>query len=324
MQLKYQLLQTVSLPKGQVRGRYAPSPSGVQHLGNIRTAMVAWLQARLSGGEFIMRMDDLDTPRVKFGSAEQILDDLHWLGLDWDVLEAIHYGPDHGGVYVQSVSQDHYQQAFSRLQNQGRVFPCDCSRKAIAQKVGKPNAGGHFVYPGTCRNRSLDEFPKGEALAWRYRVADEVIAFDDVLMGIQSQNVAQESGDAVIKRRDGIFAYQLASVVDDIDMRITDVVRGVDLLDSTPVQIALFRALGAESPRFWHLPLKTDADGNKLAKRDGSDSLLALREAGVSAEWVVGALAFELGLIEREEVLGLSELLQYLSAEAGKAPYVCP
>lgn len=313
MQTKYQLMQAVSLPKGQVRGRYAPSPSGVQHLGNIRTAMMAWLQLRLAEGQFVLRMDDLDTPRVKPGSAAQILDDLRWLGLDWDVLEDIDYEADSDGVYVQSASQGHYRQAFSRLQEQGRVFPCDCSRKAIAQQAGKPNAGGHFVYPGSCRNRTLDDFA-GREVAWRFRVADEMIAFDDMLAGMQSQNIRQQSGDFVIKRRDGIFAYQLASVVDDIDMGITDVVRGVDLLDSTPAQIALFRALGSEPPRFWHLPLKTDAQGNKLAKRDGSDSLLALREAGMSAEQVVGALAFELGLIEREEGLSLSELLAQLSS----------
>jgi len=309
MTLKYQLLQAASLSKGQDRGRYAPSPSGEQHLGNIRTALVAWLQARLAGGEFILRMDDLDTPRVRPGSAAQILDDLRWLGMDWDEIEGINYVADGAGVYVQSASLSHYQRAFSELKIKGRLFPCDCSRKEIASRVGKPNAGGHYVYPGTCRHKHSENFPDNTPLTWRFLVKDELICFDDYLMGVQQQNMARESGDFVVKRRDGIFAYQLASVVDDIDMGVTDVVRGEDLLDSTPAQIALFRALGATPPRFWHLPLKTDAQGNKLAKRDGSDSLQMLRDAGQSVEQVIGQLAFELGLIDRVEALGLGALM---------------
>ena len=309
MTLKYQLLQAASLSKGQIRGRYAPSPSGVQHLGNIRTAVVAWLQVRLAGGEFILRMDDLDTPRVKAGSAGQILEDLHWLGLDWDVVDDLDYVVSPDNVYVQSTSLAHYQRVFNSLQKQGRVFPCDCSRKAIAAKVGTPNAGGHYVYPGTCRLRGVGDFPADQPFAWRFQLDDETVFFEDRLMGAQSQNIALNSGDFVVKRRDGIFAYQLASVVDDVDMGVTDVVRGVDLLDSTAAQIALFHALGAKPPRFWHLPLKLDAQGNKLAKRDGSDSLLQLREAGVSAPKVVGQLAFELGLIDQDVELALEELL---------------
>ena len=314
MTLKYQLLQAASLSKGQGRGRYAPSPSGVQHLGNIRTALVAWLQARMAGGAFILRMDDLDTLRVKPGSAAQILDDLRWLGMDWDEIEGINYVTDDAGVYVQSASLLHYQRAFEELKTKGRLFPCDCSRKEIAAHVGKPNAGGHYVSPGTCRHKHRENFPGSTPHAWRFLVKDESIRFDDFLMGVQQQNVAQESGDFVVKRRDGIFAYQLASVVDDIDMGVADVVRGEDLLDSTAAQIALFEALGAMPPRFWHLPLKTDAQGNKLAKRDGSDSLQMLRASGQSAEQVIGQLAFELGLIDRDEALGLEALMAELQS----------
>lgn len=315
MKLKYQLLQAASLSKGQVRGRYAPSPSGVQHLGNIRTALVAWLQVRLAGGEFILRMDDLDTPRVKPGSAAQILDDLRWLGMDWDEIEGIDYVPNHDGVYAQSTSLIHYQQAFSLLESQGRVFPCGCSRKAIAALLGNAHAGGHYVYPGTCRNRGKTDLSSREELSWRFRVDNQMIYFDDFLAGAQSQNVALETGDFVLKRRDGIFAYQLASVVDDICMGVTDVVRGLDLLDSTPAQIALFRALGATPPRFWHLPLKTDALGKKLAKRDGSDSLLQLRDGGMTAEQIIGQLAFELGLTDGDEARDLGALLGTLNAQ---------
>lgn len=314
MTLKYQLLQTASLHKGQVRGRYAPSPSGIQHLGNIRTALVAWLQARLARGEFILRMDDLDTPRVKPGSAAQILDDLRWLGFDWDEIEGIDYAADADLMYKQSAALMHYDRAFLLLKSLGRVFPCDCSRKGIAELVGKPHAGGHYVYPGTCRNRNISDFSANKQCAWRFLVDDQLTNFVDLLMGAQSQNVARETGDFVLRRRDGIYAYQLASVVDDIDMGVTDVVRGVDLLDSTPAQIALFRGLGAKSPRFWHVPLKTNKKGYKLSKRNGSDSVLQVREGGATAEQIVGQLAFELGLIDQYEALKLSALLGVLDA----------
>ncbi len=314
MNLKYQLLQAASLSNGQVRGRYAPSPSGVQHLGNIQTAIVAWLQVRLTGGEFALRMDDIDTLRIKPGSAEQILNDLHWLGLDWDVIEGIDYVPDEEGVYVESYYLSHYRKAFDALMKHGLLYPCACSRKQIRKQVGKPNAAGHYVYPGTCRGRDRSSFAEDQQFVWRYRVPNEVINFSDTITGAHSQNVAEAWGDLIVKRFNGEFAYQLVSVVDDIKMGITDVVRGEDLLDSTPGQIALFEALGAAPPRFWHVPLKTDADGNKLAKRDGSDSLQMLREAGQTPEQVVGRLAFELGLVETDVPLGLSDLLSSIDA----------
>lgn len=309
MDLKYQLLQAASLSNGRVRGRYAPSPSGVQHLGNIRTAIVAWLQVRLAGGEFALRMDDIDIPRVKQGSAEQILDDLRWLGLDWDVIEGINFVPDEEGVYVELHHLSHYSKAFDALMKRGLLYPCACSRKQIRELVGKPNAAGHYVYPGTCRGREVSSFPKGQQLVWRYRAPDESISFTDKLMGEHAQNVAEAWGDLIVKRFNDLYAYQMVSVVDDIKMGITDVVRGADLLDSTPGQIALFEALGATPPRFWHVPLKTDANGNKLAKRDGSDSLQMLREAGQTPEQVVGQLAFELGLVETNFPIGLGYLL---------------
>lgn len=172
---------------------------------------------------------------------------------------------------------------------------------------------GHYVYPGSCRGRDISSFTEDQQLVWRFQVPDGDITFVDRLMGEQSQNVAMVWGDLIVKRFNDMYAYQLVSVVDDIKMGITDVVRGADLLDSTPGQVALFNALGAEPPRFWHLPLKTDADGNKLSKRDGSDSLQALREAGNTPEQVIGQLAFELGLIELNVPLGLGALLEAVS-----------
>ncbi len=307
--LKYQLMQAASLSNGQVRGRYAPSPSGVQHLGNIQTAIVAWLQVRLAGGQFALRMDDIDTPRVKEGSAAQILDDLRWLGMDWDVIEGIDFVSDVDSIYVESHYLSYYREAFDTLEKQGLLYPCACSRKQIRKRVGKPNAAGHYVYPGTCRGRELSSFVEGQQLVWRYRAPDKLICFRDKLMGEQTQNVARAWGDLIVKRFNDLYAYQLVSVVDDIKMGITDVVRGEDLLDSTPGQIALFEALGVEPPRFWHVPLKADAEGNKLSKRDGSDSLWILREAGKTSEQVVGRLAFELGLVETSAALSLEELL---------------
>ena len=315
MNLKYQLLQAATLSNGQVRGRYAPSPSGVQHLGNIQTAIAAWLQARLAGGEFVIRMDDIDTPRIKEGSARQIIDDLRWLGLEWDIIEGIDYVADADSVYVESKYLPHYTEAFEILKQQAYLYPCVCSRKEIRQKVSKPNEAGHYVYPGTCRGRDMSSFTADQQRVWRFLVPNKEIKFVDVLVGEQVQNVAEAWGDLIVKRFNGMYAYQLVSVVDDIKMGITDVVRGVDLLDSTPGQIALFEALGAKPPRFWHVPLKTDAEGNKLAKRDGSDSLQMLREAGEAAEQVIGRLSYELGLIERIEAVSLQALLEYLRAE---------
>jgi glutamyl-tRNA synthetase len=282
----------------------------VQHLGNIQTAIVAWLQVRLAGGQFALRMDDIDTPRVKEGSAAQILDDLRWLGLDWDLIEGIDFVPDNDGVYVESHYLSYYREAFEVLEKKGLLYPCACSRKQIRKVVGKPNAAGHYVYPGTCRGRKISYFAEEQQLVWRYRAPDELICFKDELMGEQTQNVARAWGDLIVKRFNDLYAYQLVSVVDDIKMGITDVVRGEDLLDSTPGQIALFEALGAEPPRFWHVPLKTDGEGNKLAKRDGSDSLQMLREAGKTPQEVVGQLAFELGLVETDAPLGLRALLR--------------
>lgn len=300
-----------------VRGRYAPSPTGPLHLGNVRTALLAWLQTRLSGGTFVLRMEDLDRPRTVPGSAEQILDDLRWLGLDWDE------GPDVGGPhgpYVQSERDALYAEALLQLEAQGRVFRCWCSRKDIAEASSAPH-GGSPVYPGTCRDLGPDEVAAvqaakpGKMPAWRYRAEEGEIVVHDLLCGEYRQNLREEVGDFVLRRADGLFAYQLAVVVDDIAMGITDVVRGADLLESTPRQIALFRALGAPLPRFWHVPLMVDAAGARLSKRDGSESLQALRAAGWTPERVVGALATSLGW----PALSAAELLQHLDLERFRA-----
>ena len=216
-------------------GRYAPSPTGPLHLGNLRTALLCWLHARADGGRLLVRMDDLDTPRNRPGAAEGILEDLRWLGLDWD-----------GEVAVQSTRGDRYGDAFERLKAAGRAFPCRCSRRDIEMAPSVPDPRFPAPrYPGTCRPENRPAaFSPDEPVAWRFRVADETLEFPDGILGPQRVNLAAYPGDFVIRRKDGIFAYQLASVVDDGLLGVTDVVRGADLADSTARQIALFRSLG--------------------------------------------------------------------------------
>ena len=305
------------------RGRYAPSPTGPLHLGNLRSALVAWLQARLAGGRFIMRMEDLDLPRVRAGSAEAILADLRWLGLDWDE------GPDVGGdfgPYTQSDRALYYRQAMAVLDEQKLIFPCYCSRKDIAAAASAPHQEDRApLYPGTCRqNRDfsfLEGAPaqNGRRAAWRLRAPDQEVVFRDQVLGSQRENLAQVVGDFVLFRADGLFAYQLAVVVDDGLMGITDVVRGQDLLSSSARQIALFQALGLAVPRFWHAPLVTDAHGRRLAKRDAAHGLQAMREDGATAPGLVGRMAASLGWVPPGSQLSAQELLQELDSDKFRA-----
>jgi len=298
-------------------GRYAPSPSGPLHLGNLRTALLAWLQARLAGQPFILRMEDLDLPRIKAGSSEQILKELRWLGLDWD------QGPDCGGPaspYEQSARTPFYQQAFEQLLKQDLIYPCYCSRKDIQQAASAPHSHEYgSIYPGTCRDpeqrAEMKQHHPDKTAAWRYRVPTRTIEFADRIIGEVSQSLDREVGDFVIKRADGLFAYQLAVVVDDGMMGITDVVRGADLLDSTARQIELFEALGYPIPTFWHVPLMMDSSGARLSKRDGSDSLEVWHQQGRNAAALIGYLAFSVGLIDVEQPISAPALLQKLTLE---------
>lgn len=309
------------LYRSGVRGRYAPSPTGPLHLGNVRTALIAWLQARLEGGAFIMRMENLDEPRSVEGSAEQIMEDLYWLGLDWEE------GPDVGGAvgsYTQSERTAIYEDALARLRERGRIFECYCSRKDIREAVSAPHDAAP-VYPGTCRHldeaeRQAVEEEKGFGPAWRFLVG-EGVTFEviDRVKGAFAQDLTEDVGDFVVKRRDGLFAYQLAVVVDDALMGVTDVVRGEDLLSSTPRQVALYEILGLEVPRFWHVPMMEDEDGERMSKRDGSESLQEWRERGASAEEVVGHLAASLGWAESGEALSARALLERVEARGGIA-----
>jgi glutamyl-tRNA synthetase len=295
------------------RGRYAPSPSGPLHLGNLRTALVAWLQARLSGGQFILRIEDIDTERARDLFARGILEDMLWLGLDWDE------GPDVGGPYgpyTQSERSAFYEEAIRKLQALGQVFECTCTRRELREASSAPH-GQTPVYPGTCRDgvRARAGERAGRAASLRWMVPAGEWAVEDVIYGRWGHDLREHVGDLIIRRADGLYAYQLAVVVDDALMGVTDVVRGEDLLDSAPRQAALFEALGYTPPRFWHVPLMRDASGEKLSKRNGSTSLAALREAGARPEQIVGQLAGSLGLCGAEERPSARELLQALTLD---------
>ncbi|MBI3525461.1 MAG: tRNA glutamyl-Q(34) synthetase GluQRS [Betaproteobacteria bacterium] len=236
------------------RGRFAPSPSGQLHFGSLAAAVGSFLDARSRGGSWLLRMEDVDRPRCQSGAADDILRTLAAFGFEWD-----------GPVLYQNTRDAAYAQALAQLHATGRVFPCACSRRELADSQLMRLAGdGAKVYPGTCRAG----LPQGKtARAWRLRVDDAVIAFEDGVQGRIEQNLASEAGDFVLLRADGLFAYQLAVVVDDAEQGITHVVRGADLLDSTPRQILLQRLLALPVPAYVHLPVAVDARGEKLSKR---------------------------------------------------------
>ena len=279
-----------------MKGRYAPSPSGELHLGNASTALVAWLSARSRGGAFVVRIEDLDRQRSRPDLARRILEDLAWLGLDWDE------GPDRGGPhgpYEQRARLPRYAEAFERLRRDGRVYPCFCSRRDVASAVHAPQApGDERPYPGTCRGMDPElaarRVASGERHSWRFR-ADGRASFVDRVCGPYGAD-APAPGDFVVFRADGVPAYQLAVVVDDDAMRITEVVRGADLLPSTLKQLLLLAALALDPPDYGHVPLLLGPDGVRLAKRHGAISVRELRERGCGAPELIGRLAHVLGL----------------------------
>lgn len=300
---------TAALDGRPPRGRWAPSPTGPLHLGSARTALAAWLSARSRRGTLIWRIEDLDPPRTVPGAAEEQLADLAWLGLDWDEGPRADGGGETGphGPYRQSLRGELYRRALVRLDAAGRLFPCRRSRKDLLGLASAPHgAGGAPPYPKSLRPAriepgSLERLEARERLdaAIRFRVDDEPVHFTDRLRGEVEERVAETVGDFVLRRRDGLWAYQLAVVVDDLAMGVDEVVRGADLLASTGRQIQLVRALGGAPPAYAHLPLLLNERGEKLSKRDGGATLAELRAAGVAPERVVGWLAWTLGLLER-------------------------
>ncbi|MCI0359440.1 MAG: tRNA glutamyl-Q(34) synthetase GluQRS [Planctomycetaceae bacterium] len=284
-------------------GRLAPSPTGAQHVGNARTYLLAWLSIRSRSGRLILRMEDIDSPRIKQGADQQAIDDLAWLGLDWDE-----------EPYVQSQRLALYDDALERLKQAQRVYPCTCTRSDIAAAASAPHAGQEGPkYPGTCASRSAgdaDDLAKaGAAFAWRFRATDQVREFRDLVAGEQRCNVARDLGDFVVGKTDGTPAYQLAVVVDDAAMGITEVLRGDDLLASSFRQLELYEALGLKPPAFAHVPLVVGPDGRRLAKRHGDSRLSTLREQGVAPERLVGLLAWSCGLLDQPRSCRPEEIL---------------
>ena len=294
-------------------GRLAPSPTGALHLGNVRTFMIAWLRARSRGGKVIFRMEDLDHPKDKPGAAAQAVEDLKWLGFDWDE------------EYVQSERIDCYLQALDGIRE--LVYPCVCTRRDVESAQSAPHAGEQLYYPGTCRGRFASW---GEALAsklastrqpaanlpcWRFAVEPgTVIAFDDAFAGRYEQDVSGTLGDFPLARDEFGAGYTLACTVDDLLMGVTEVVRGDDLLAATPAQILLARELskavdGCRLPSYCHVPLVVGRDGKRLAKRHGDTRIAAYRESGKTPEEILGFLAASCGWAEKGERVTLQDLL---------------
>ena len=296
-------------------GRLAPSPTGALHLGNVRTFMVAWLRARSLGGKVVFRMEDLDHPKDKPGAAADAVRDLRGLGFDWDE------------EYVQSERKGLYRAALEELVARGLAYPCVCSRRDVESAQSAPHAGEQLHYPGTCRGRFASWREANDFRAnpcWRFRVSDgTAVAFDDAFAGRYEQDVSKTLGDFPLARDEFGAGYTLACVVDDLDMGITEVVRGDDLLPATPAQILVARALGGSAPSYCHLPLVVGPDGRRLAKRHGDTRVASFREAGWSAERVIGLLAASCGWAEMGEELPLAALLpRFDLATVPHAPFV--
>lgn len=301
-------------PNGAI-GRFAPTPSGFLHLGNVFCSLLAWLYAKSSGGRIILRVEDLDPQRCSRQKADQLARDLEWLGLEWD--EGA-YVSENSESYFQSKRSDIYAEYFVQLQEQEFVYPCFCSRSELHAAEAPHLSDGRIIYAGTCRHLTAEQREakaQRRAPAYRLRVEDKPISFLDGHYGQQSYNLAEGSGDFIVRRSDGVFAYQLAVTIDDALMGITQVVRGCDLLSSTPMQLYIYRLLGFTPPAFCHIPLLVDASGRRLSKRDGDLEIAALRKLYGSPEPIIGLLAFFAGQIARPEPMRAKDLLPIFDAE---------
>ena len=280
-------------------GRFAPTPSGRMHLGNVFAALIAWLSVRSRGGRLVLRMEDLDTQRTSEEFAQVLRQDLLWLGLDWD-----HETP------AQSKRSDVYDRYFEILRQKELLYPCYCTRSQL-HNVNAPHlSDGTYVYPGTCR--SLAQPPADRAPAWRVKVPHRVYSLEDMGMGPFSQNLATDCGDFVVRRADGVYVYQLAVTVDDGEAGVTEVVRGMDLLGSAPRQMYLQELFGFPHPTYGHVPMLMAPDGRRLSKRDKDLDLGQLR-LRCKPEQLIGTLAFSAGLLEKCEPISARELASVFS-----------
>jgi len=293
-------------------GRFAPTPSGRMHLGNVFAAMIAWLSVRSRGGSMVLRMEDLDTQRTKEEYAETLRKDLLWLGLDWDV-----------ETDPQSKRSAVYQKYFDLLSQEDLLYPCYCTRSQL-HSVNAPHlSDGTYVYPGTCRNltpaqkAAFDRSP-----AWRVKVPEKVWTVEDHIQGLYRENLATDCGDFVVRRADGVFVYQLAVTVDDGEAGVTEVVRGVDLLSSAPRQMYLQEKFGFSHPEYAHVPLLLAPDGRRLSKRDMDMDLGALQKV-MPPEKLLGSLACCAGIIDRSEPVSAKELAKEFSFKNVKKEDIC-
>ena len=280
--------------RNKVVGRFAPTPSGRMHLGNVFAALIAWLSVRSRSGELVLRMEDLDTQRTSSDFADVLRDDLRWLGLDWDM-----------ETPPQSQRSAVYDRYFEKMMDMGLLYPCYCTRSQL-HSVNAPHlSDGTYVYPGTCRN--LQTPPAGRKPAWRVMVPDREWSIRDLVQGDYSLNLATGCGDMVVRRADGVYVYQLAVTVDDGESGVTEVVRGMDLLSSAPRQMYLQELLGFAHPTYGHVPMLLAPDGRRLSKRDRDLDLGELRKRMTAAE-LIGHLAFAAGLIEQDFPISAAEL----------------
>ncbi len=299
----------------EVIGRLAPSPTGALHFGNARTFLLAWLSVRLQSGKLLLRIEDIDSPRVKPWAREQTLTDLKWLGLDWD------WGPDVGGPhdsYIQTERMGRYREVLERLIDGSALYRCTCTRREVAEAASAPHeptpselpAIEGAVYPGTCRSHG--NITSAEEFAWRWRFSPGDVRWHDEALGEQTANPLLQLGDFVIAKSDGTPAYQLAVVIDDHDMGVTEVVRGSDLIPSTYRQLAIVDHLRWPIPKYIHVPLVVGPDGRRLAKRHGDSRLSFFRDRGIQSEMLVGYLAWTLGLLSEPEPLAPRALLDLI------------
>ena len=285
-------------------GRFAPTPSGRMHLGNVFAALIAWLSVKSRNGRLVLRMEDLDTQRTSAEFAQVLREDLLWLGLQWDL-----------ETPPQSQRSQVYDRYFQQLQDLGLLYPCYCTRSQL-HSVNAPHlSDGTYVYPGTCRNLTQAEKDGfSRAPAWRVKVPDREIALEDLCQGPFRQNLLAECGDFVVRRADGVYVYQLAVTVDDGEAGVTEVVRGTDLLGSAPRQMYLQSLFGFSTPSYGHVPLLLSADGRRLSKRDRDLDMGALRQR-LSPEKLLGILAHAAGLIPEAAPISARELAGEFSWE---------
>ena len=285
-------------------GRFAPTPSGRMHLGNVFAGLIAWLSVRSAGGEMVLRMEDLDTQRTSGEYADLLREDLRWLGLNWD-----------RETPPQSRRSRVYDGYFESLRDRGLLYPCYCTRSRL-HSVNAPHlSDGTYVYPGTCRDLTpAQRGAFGREPAWRVRVPDRVWELEDRVQGVFRQNLQTDCGDFVVRRADGVYVYQLAVTVDDGEAGVTEVVRGMDLLGSAPRQMYLQELFGFPHPQYAHVPMLLSADGRRLSKRDRDLDMGALRRR-MTPEALIGTLAGACGLLDRPEPISAAELAKEFSWE---------